>query len=224
MVGTILKTPLEGYENHFAGNYDEVPSDRNAVGVYLGGFISPVWNGTTWVEGASSSEIATINTPIYEEKIKEFFTYLMIRALSSSMGKYGKYEYLQTQKREYDLKYLVAKGLTVNVPVANSIQKEMERDFTIPVLDAILTSYGITDLSGTQIEKMYMLIVIRYEYGDNRLSNYEGMAIDFRTKSRTLVEQWQWGKLDTAFDLVKNFPENPSDTDIENYYNQFDAL
>jgi hypothetical protein len=50
------------------------------------------------------------------------------------------------------------------------------------------------------------------------------MAIDFRTKCRTLVELYQWSKLDTAFELVKNFPENPTDTDIENYYNQFDAL
>jgi len=172
----------------------------------------------------TAEEIALINTPIYEEKIIEYFTYLMNRALSSSMGKYGSYEYLQIQKREYDNKYLVAKGLEVNVPISNAIQKEMERDFPTPILDAILTSYGYNDLSGTQLEKMYTLIIIRYEYAKSRLDAFEGMAIDFRTKCRTLVELYQWGKLDIAFELVKNFPENPSDTDIQNYYNQFDAL
>jgi len=160
----------------------------------------------------------------YEQKIIQLFTYLMNRALSSSMGKYGTYEYLQIQKQEYDKKYLVAKGLEVNVPVANAIQKEMERDFPTPTLDAILTSYGYTDLSGTQLEKMYALIIIRYEYAKQRLDTFEGMAIDFRTKSRTLVELFQWQKLDTAFALIENLPNELSDTDIENYYNQFDAL
>lgn len=224
MVGTILKTPSQGYENHFAGNYDQLPSDRNAVDVYLGGFISPVWSGTAWIEGANTASVITQKTELYEDKIIDSFTYLMNRALSSSMGKYGSYEYLQIQKREYDNKYLVAKGLTVNAPVSNAIQKEMDRDFPVSTLDAILTSYGVTDLTGTQLEKMYTLIIIRYEYAKNRLDNFEGMAIDFRTKCRTLVELHEWGKLDTAFDLVKNFPENPTDTDIENYYNQFDAL
>ena len=100
----------------------------------------------------------------------------------------------------------------------------MERDFPTPTLDAILTSYGYTDLSGTQLEKMYALIIIRYEYAKQRLDTFEGMAIDFRTKSRTLVELFQWQKLDTAFALIENLPNELSDTDIENYYNQFDAL
>lgn len=227
MGATILKNPPIGYENHFAGNYldSDIPEDRIRVSDdHKLTEIIAVWNGTVWIEGANSTQIASINTPVYEEKIIEHFTYLMNRALSSSMGKYGSYEYLQIQKREYDNKYLVAKGLTVNTPVASAIQKEMERDFPISTLDAIITSYGVTDLSGTQLEKMYTLIIIRYEYAKNRLDNFEGMAIDFRTKCRTLVENSEWTKLDTAFNLVKNFPENPSNTDIENYYNQFDAL
>jgi len=179
---------------------------------------------TIEIHEPTEEEISAEKTPVYELKIIENFTYLMNRALSSSMGKYGSYEYLQIQKQEYDKKYLVAKGIEINVPVANAIQKEMLRDFPVPILDSILTSYGYVDLSGTQIEKMYILIIIRYEYAKQRLDSFEGMAIDFRTKSRTLVELFQWTKLDIAFQLVENFPENPTNTDIESYYNQFDAL
>lgn len=191
---------------------------------YLGGLIKEFWNGSEWIESATSEEIAQLNTPIYEQKIIDLFTYLMNRALSSSMGKYGDYQYLQIQKQEYDKKYAVAKGLEVNIQIANAIQKEMDRDFPEPTLNAILTAYGHNDLSGTQLEKMYTLIVIRYEYAKMRLDTFEGMAIDFRTKSRTLVEQREWSKLDTAFALVQNLPNELSDLDIQNYYNQFDAI
>ena len=187
-------------------------------------FVIEKWNGSAWVEGATIEEISQVKTPIYESKIIELFTYLMNRALSSSMGKYGTYEYLQIQRDEYFLKYKVAKGIEENPPIADAILKEMERDFPTPMLDAILTSYGYTDLNGTQLEKMYVLIVIRYEYANSRLQNYQAKSIDFRTKCRTLVELFQWQKLDTAFALIENLPNELSDTDIENYYNQFDAL
>jgi hypothetical protein len=180
--------------------------------------------GTAWVDCRTESVLNAEKATIYEQKIIEFFMYLMNRALSSSMGKYGSYEYLQIQKREYDQKYQVAKGLVVNIPVAESIQKEMERDFPEPMLDAILTSYGYNDLSGTPIEKMYALIIIRYEYALGRLNNYESKAIDFRTKCRTLVENLQWSKLDTAFELVQSLPNELTDTEIESFYSTFDAL
>lgn len=61
MVGTILKNPSEGYENKFAGNYDIVPYDRIEVGVYSGGLIVPLWNGSIWVEVATTGEILTFN-------------------------------------------------------------------------------------------------------------------------------------------------------------------
>lgn len=181
-------------------------------------------DATAWVDCRTQEAIDSAKAIRYEERIIEFFMYLMNRALSSSMGKYGTYEYLQIQKREYDQKYQVAKGFITNVPVADSIVKEMERDFPEPMLDAILTSYGYTDLSGTPIEKMYALIIIRYEYALSRLNNYEGKAIDFRTKCRTLVENLQWSKLDTAFGLVESLPNELTDSEIETFYSTFDSL
>jgi hypothetical protein len=189
-------------------------------------FVKPLFDFelNEWIEGITPSQIEDLKPPIYEQKIIESYIYLMNRALSSSMGKYGTYEYLQIQKQEYDKKYFVAKGIKSIPSIEAAILKEMERDFTIPILDAILTAYGYNDLSGSQIEKMYVLIVIRYEYAESRLEVFEGMAIDFRTKSRTFVENKQWSKLETAFALIENLPNELTDLDIENYYSQFDNL
>lgn len=206
-VGEFLEMTPELFEKYFSFRIPNLNEDCTDI-----------------IETASQELIYQEKALFYENKIIEIFTYLMNRALSSSMGKYGSYEYLRIQKEEYDEKYKVAKGLEENVPVANAIIKEMERDFPEAFLDAVLTSYGHSDLSGTQIEKMHILIIIRYEYAKSRLNNYQGKAIDFRTKSRTLVELKQWSKLDQAITLAENLPNQLEDSDIENYYEQFNSL
>ena len=212
-------------ENRCGGQVGAKPNHNNWTEIhYEGGLIKEFWDGLQWIESATNQEIDTHNTPIYEQKIIDLFTYLLLRALSSSMGKYGSFEYLQIQRNEYLKKYEVAKGISNNVSIANAIVKEMERDFPTPKLDAILTAYGYNDLSGTQLEKMYTLIIIRFEYANSKLEAFEGMAIDFRTKCRTLVELCQWDKLDTAFSLIDNLPTELSNADIENYYLQFENL
>ena len=191
--------------------------------LYNGGFIDPTWNGTDFVEGATPEEVIALNTPIYEQGIIERFSYLMLRALSSSMGKYGSYEYLQLQKIEYDEKYKVAKGLLVCPPLLEAITREMYRDFPEVMLDSILTSYGITP-TGSQLDKMLQLIVYRYEYAENRYNTFKGFSIDFRTKCRTLVELAEWAKLDQAFNLVDSLPESLNDEQINAFYNDFYAI
>ena len=159
----------------------------------------------------------------YEETIIEKYLYLMTRALSSSMGKYGSYEYLQSQKTEYDDKYKVAKGLVVNLPIQQAIEKEMLRDFSEVVLDSVLISYGITP-TGTHLYKMYQLIIFRYEYAENRYNNFKGFIIDFRTKCRTLVENLEFSKLDSAFSLVDNLPNELTDAEIQTFYTNFENI
>jgi hypothetical protein len=60
MIGTILKNPTEGYENIFAGNFDELPEDRNEVLIYEGGFIAPKWNGSEWIESQTLEQVNQI--------------------------------------------------------------------------------------------------------------------------------------------------------------------
>lgn len=181
------------------------------------------WNGSEWVEGLTVEGVNALKIPVYEQGIIDRFSYLMLRALSSSMGKYGSYEYLQLQKIEYDEKYKVAKGLLVCPPLLEAITREMDRDFPEAILDSILTAYGVTP-TGSQLDKMLQLIVFRYEYAENRYNRFKGFSIDFRTKCRTLVELAEWAKLDQAFSLVDALPESLTDEQINAFYNDFDAI
>ena len=183
----------------------------------------PVLSNGVVVESITQEEI---NAPLiiyYEEMIIEKYKYLMLRALSSSMGKYGSYEYLQMQKAEYDDKYKVAKGLISNASIQIAIEKEMLRDFSEATLDYILTMYGQTP-TGTQLNKMYQLIVFRYEYAENRYNTFKGFVIDFRTKCRTLVELLEFSKLDAAFALVDALPNELTDTEIQDFYTNFENI
>ena len=84
-------------------------------------FKQPEWNGSEWFD----AYIEIINIEEKEQEIIKRYNYLKMRALSSSMEKYGSYEYLINQKQEYDEKYLVAKGLKISVPLSSSLQKKI---------------------------------------------------------------------------------------------------
>jgi hypothetical protein len=65
---TILKIAPIGYENIFAGNYEEneIPEDKISVSSSINQdeFIKPIWNGLQFVENSTQQEIE-------EQKIKE---------------------------------------------------------------------------------------------------------------------------------------------------------
>jgi hypothetical protein len=158
-----------------------------------------------------------------ENRIIEKYNYLMMRALSSSMQKYGSYEYLNNQKQEYDEKYLIAKGLKVSIPLSNSLQKEMDRDFTEVSLIATLEYFGITPVTD-KLENFYKLIIFKYEYAKNRYEIFNAFCVDYRTKCRSFLELNQIDKLNQAFAMADNLPQTLTDEQIETFYNEFDAL
>jgi len=176
-----------------------------------------IWNGSEWVDNTP------INIEEKEEEIIKRYNYLMMRALSSSMQKYGSYEYLQNQKLEYDDKYLVAKGLRDSAPLSSSLQKEMDRDFTEESLIATLAYFGLTP-ELTKLENFYKLIVFKYEYAQNRYEIFKAFCVDYRTKCRSFLELNQIDKLDQAFAMSDNLPDTLTDLEIETLYNEFDAL
>jgi len=167
--------------------------------------------------------VYVVNVQEFEDKIIEKYNYLIMRALSSSMQKYGNFEYLQNQKAEYEEKYLVAKGLKVSVPLSNSLEKEMNRDFTDASLIATLEYFGIVPAL-TKLENFYKLIIFKYEYAENRYEIFKAFCVDYRTKCRTFLELNQIDKLEQAFEMSDNLPNTLTDTEIQTLYNQFDAL
>jgi len=175
------------------------------------------WNGSEWVDNTP------INIEEKEEEIIKRYNYLMMRALSSSMQKYGSYEYLQNQKLEYDEKYLVAKGLRVSAPLSSSLEKEMNRDFTDEYLIATLAYFGLTP-ELTKLENFYKLIIFKYEYAQNRYEIFKAFCVDYRTKCRSFLETSEFTKLDQSFSMSDNLPDTLTDLEIETLYNEFDAL
>jgi len=182
-------------------------------------FIKPEFNGAEWIE----AYVEVINIEEKEEEIIKRYNYLMMRALSSSMQKYGSYEYLQNQKLEYDDKYLVAKGLRDSAPLSSSLEKEMNRDFTEESLIATLAYFGLTP-ELTKLENFYKLIVFKYEYAQNRYEIFKAFCVDYRTKCRSFLELNQIDKLDQSFAMSDNLPDTLTDLEIETLYNEFDAL
>ena len=182
-------------------------------------FKQPEWNGSEWFD----AYIEIINIEEKEQEIIKRYNYLKMRALSSSMEKYGSYEYLINQKQEYDEKYLVAKGLKISVPLSSSLQKEMDRDFTDESLIATLSYFGLTP-EPTKLENFYKLIIFKYEYAENRYEIFKAFCVDYRTKCRTFLELNQIDKLDQAFAMSDNLPQTLTDEQIEAFYNEFDAL
>jgi len=159
----------------------------------------------------------------YINEINKRYNYLLIRALSSSMGKYGDFEYLTNQKNEYTDKYLVARGLKVSPSLIESIEKEMNRDFSESSLDQILAYYGLTS-SATMLDNFFKLIIFKYEYAEKRYEDFKAKAVDFRAKCITLVETGETDKLEQAFDLVDRLDSETNGEAIEILYKQFDEL
>jgi len=216
----IIETLEYGGKRYF----DEVPeTSLIATSAPSPSLIRAFYNVDTesWSEGANAEEMA-FKVQDFENKIIEKYNYLMMRALSSSMGKYGSYEYLQNQKSEYEEKYLVAKGLKVSAPLSASLEKEMNRDFTDASLIATLEYFGIT-LGPTKLENFYKLIIFKYEYAENRYEIFKAFCVDYRTKCRTFLELNQLDKLNQAFAMA-NLPNELTDEQIQTLYNEFDAL
>lgn len=215
------------YDNDFIQNYPEIVQGWVFTNEECNpNFIVKKWNGVNWYEGATPEEIVSNNiskNAEFEEEIIKRYNYLMMRALSSSMGKYGSFEYLQNQKSEYDEKYAIAKGLKVSAPLANSLEKEMNRDFTDESLIATLQYFGI-EPSENKLENFYKLIVFKYEYAEYRYEFFKAFCVDYRTKCRSFLETSELAKLQVAFEMADTLPNELTNQDIETMYNQFDAL
>jgi hypothetical protein len=175
------------------------------------------------IEGATDEYIFDNYSESFENRIKDIYTSLSIRALQSSMDKTGTYEYLQVQRTEYENKYKVCKGDLIDPYLEDAIVKEMDRDYTDQSLSDLLISLGVTP-TGTKREQFSQLVIFKYEYSLDRLNRFMGFLTDFRTKCRTWIEQYEWSKLNQAFSLAESIPEQLDMTDAENIYNQFNNI
>lgn len=236
----------KGTNGEFLGNYTDLfistnwnneingvlVSDWELVDLYDGDFLTPYWNGVTWVESSSQEDVDNKWIESVNKKVVDYYTELRSRALSSSMGKYGSKEYLDWQREEYDEKYLIAvKGLndedlTNHAYMVSVIQKEVDRDYTAvdeSDIDAVLTSLGLTPES-TKIKKFYQLIKFKYEYAQSRFKQFNAFLVDFRAKVITLAENLEKEKVQQCFDLADTIPNELDMSQAQSLYDQFELI
>lgn len=164
----------------------------------------------------------------YKQRINDYFSHMYIRALSSSMNKRSSdLNYLLGLREEYKDKYDVSKGNITTGSTYNNTQSailgEMQDEFTEAYLDTRLPLYGLP-VEGTHLEKMYAIIVFKYEYGLNAFNQLNAFIRRFRTKGNKWVDDSEFTKLDNAFAIVDTLPETLSMNDAEDLYNQFNAI
>lgn len=164
----------------------------------------------------------------YSEKIEYAFSYLYIRSLASSMNKSNfDLNFLTAQREEYQDKYDVAKGnINSGTRYDNTlslIQQEMNDEFNESVLDNILHTIGVTP-QGTHLNKMFQLIIVKFDYGRNLFDNFNKFSRHFRTKTFLWVENKEWDKLKTSLDLINVLPSSLTLQDAEEFYNQFNLI
>lgn len=164
----------------------------------------------------------------YKRKIEDSFSYLYVRALASSMNK-SKLDlsFLTAQREVYEDKYKVSKGQLISGVVHDNtlslIQAEMNDEFSEAVLDTILTEYGVTP-TGSHLNKMFQLIVFKFEYGLGAFSSYKKFMEHFRTKALLWLDNKEWSKIDSAISLVEGMPSSLTLAEAESLYNQFNTI
>lgn len=196
--------------------------------IYDNDFIKPFFNGTEWVESETQENINNSKAIIYKERINGYFSHMYIRALSSSMNKRSTdLNYLLGLREEYEDKYAVSNGTLTSgsnyIATKDSILGEMEDEFTEAYLDTRLPLYGLP-VEGTHLEKMYAIIVFKYEYGLQAFNTFNAFIRRFRTKCNKWVDDNEFTKLDSAFNIVDTLPDTLSMNDAQTLYNQFNNI
>lgn len=196
--GFLICEYAENYP-HFKQDWVLITTDKKPNSL----FFKNKWNGTDFVEGATSEEITTNKAKELTERINKAFTFLRQRALSSSIGKsleFG-FEYIKEQADQYIYKYEVAIG-------------NIEDSFVNSMIDNEAIDFGITT------EKMRELIIDRYLQGKGYFMAYSSMIERGRTKALTMIEINDLDKAEQIVVLMENVPETLNMQEAELLTNQ----
>lgn len=157
----------------------------------------PILSNGAVIESITPEEIESDLVVEYTERIKNAFTSLRRRALGSSIGKTGSWEYLYEQSQQYKDKYNVAKGTYINTVVSQMIADEAN-DF------------------GIDAPTMNALIIQMYEAGEIAYYQFTAMIERARTKAITLMDNSELTRALEVIELMENVPEVLTMQDAEN--------
>jgi hypothetical protein len=190
--------------------------------LYSDNYINPIWNGTKWIEGATTEELQTIQNQKKEtakQDITNLYTQLYRSALSRATGKTGTLEYLLLQKKEYEDKYKCAMEVINNQPISNQFtfeqiadEKEFE-DFVGEILYHKII--GINQMINTKSIDYFEIVstedrmidfcqIIKFFFETNEIlyQNFMKMIMFMRTRMITDLETDNWDSFNKRLTIV----------------------
>ena len=184
----------------------------------------PILNKTT---EEIESELKKIKDA-YKLRINSYYSLMSVRALSSSMNKSTlDSDFLLALRGEYEDKYNVSKGLLTSGSeydvIQDTILGEMEDEFSEIYLNEILPLYGL-QVKGTHLEKMYSIIIFKFEYGLKAFNTFNKFIRRFRTKCNKWVDSSDFNKLYSAFLMLDNLPDSLTTEDGNTMYINFNNI
>lgn len=184
--------------------------------LYNGNFIDPTWNGTDFVEGATSEEITQLTQKNQLSELVSVCEYLTDRALISSVSKEGGEKYLKGQIPRYKEKYKVAKQYIIDETIN-------DQDW----YDAIVSEMNNTNAVfgyGLTIPIFMGIIVQQFELGEFRSQKFETSIEIFRCKTKDLILANESERANACLSLAKNIPTELTLEDLEGFIIQLNAI
>lgn len=213
----IHNKPAGNFTNNFIADNKEIVKDWELVKLYDGTFINPYWNGTEWVESATTEEllnyeITKINE--YRHKIYNKTESLLKSALERSLGKDGQglsLIQLENLQKIYENKKNDAEKILADLPIIQITEDlllyEIQRDFSNGKLDATINfinsnyNAGI-DVNLSLLKKYARLILFKYNSGNAMYETFKAMIENFRSKLLTNLDYKDFSIIDARFEIV----------------------
>ena len=127
--------------------------------------------------------ILNLNKETFLTKLQQYSIDLRLRAKASAIGKKGSRDYILAQVEMYELKYKIAKGLISGQYFTDLLTNES-------------AEFGLS------IEDFKALIILRYETAEATYQQFLFMIERCRTFIQTLIENNEFTKVATAFDMI----------------------
>lgn len=195
-------------------------------------FAKPIFDNGVVVEGATAEELAEIENQKKEKciiEIHNIYNQMLTSALSRVTGQKGTKEYLENLKNEYDKKYTTSFQILNNITptyeyIANSINLEKEfEDFEGANLENTLNKYGLISLNN-RLKDFCQIIQLKYTYSNEIYNDFIGKIATMRTRLITDIQFSMFEKYEQRKAIVLSITGNDSINDINNKFNQFNAI
>lgn len=212
----IAQTDREDLVSYYLSlGYEEVPI------IYNNQFISPLWNGSTFIENATPEDIEVFNSQKRELLLGELTNkcvHLTDRSIISSVAKEEKdLNYLNGQIDRYLKKYQVAKYYIDN---SEAILNQIWYDQIVSEMNTTITETG----APLTIPVFMGLIVQYYEAGQEREQKFNAAIELFRCKTKDLIQTNQFERARTSLELANTVPDTVSMELLDSLLIQLDSI